>query len=49
MMANNGKHILQQQQLLLLLLLPFYGSLDFVQHYPGELVPEETFAHSHLS
>jgi len=27
----------------------FYGSLDFVQDNPGELVPEETFTHSHLS
>jgi len=27
---------------------PFYGSLDFVQDYPGEAVPEETFTHSHL-
>jgi len=26
--------------LLLLLLLPFYGSLDFVQDYPGEPVPD---------
>ena len=26
--------------LLLLLLLPFYGSGDFVRHYPGEPVPE---------
>jgi len=24
---------------------PFYGSLDFVQDNPGELVPEETFTH----
>ena len=28
---------------------PFYGSLDFVRDNPGELVPEETFTHSHLS
>jgi len=28
---------------------PFYGSLDFIQDYPGEPVPEETFTHSHLS
>ena len=28
---------------------PFYGSLDFVQDKPGELLPEETFTHSHLS
>jgi len=28
---------------------PFYGSLDFVRDNPGELVPEETFIHSHLS
>jgi len=28
---------------------PFYGSLDFVRNNPGEPVPEETFAHSHLS
>jgi len=27
----------------------FYGSLDFVWDNPGEPVPEETFAHSHLS
>jgi len=27
---------------------PFYDSLDFVQHNPGELVPKETFSHSHL-
>jgi len=26
-----------------------YGSLDFVWDNPGELVPEETFTHSHLS
>jgi len=25
-----------------------YGSLDFVQDNPGELVTEETFTHSHL-
>jgi len=24
---------------------PFYGSMDFVQDNPGELVPEETFTH----
>jgi len=24
----------------------FYGSMDFVQNNPGELVPEETFTHS---
>jgi len=23
----------------------FYGSLDFVRHNPGELVPGETFTH----
>jgi len=28
---------------------PFYGSLDFVRYNLGELVPEETFTHSHLS
>ena len=28
---------------------PFYGSLDFVQDSPGEMVPEETFTHLHLS
>ena len=28
---------------------PFYSSLDSVQDNPGELVPEETFTHSHLS
>jgi len=28
---------------------PFYGSVDFVRYNPGELVPEETFTHSHLS
>ena len=28
---------------------PFYGSLDFVQDYPGEPVPVVTFTHSHLS
>jgi len=28
---------------------PFYSSLDFVRDNPGEPVPEETFAHSHLS
>jgi len=28
---------------------PFYCSMDFVQDNPGELVPEETFTHSHLS
>jgi len=28
---------------------PFYSSLDFVQDNVGELVPEETFNHSHLS
>jgi len=28
---------------------PFYGSLDFVRDNPGELVPEETFTHSHQS
>jgi len=33
----------QQQQLL------FYSCLDFVQDYPDEPVPEETFTHSHLS
>jgi len=27
----------------------FYGSLAFVRDYPGELVPEGTFTHSHLS
>jgi len=26
----------------------FYGSLDFVRDNLGELVPEETFTHSHL-
>jgi len=28
---------------------PFYGSLDFVRDNPSELVPEETFTHSHPS
>jgi len=28
---------------------PFYTSWDFVRDNPGELVPEETFTHSHLS
>jgi len=28
---------------------PFYSCLDFVRDNPGELVPEETFTHSHLS
>jgi len=28
---------------------PFYSSPDFVRDNPGELVPEETFTHSHLS
>ena len=28
---------------------PFYGCLDFVRDNPGELVPEDTFTHSHLS
>ena len=28
---------------------PFYGSVDFVRDKPGELVPEETFTHSHPS
>jgi len=28
---------------------PFYGSMDFVRDNAGELVPEETFTHSHLS
>jgi len=28
------------EQLLLLLLQPFYGHLDFVQDYLGELAPE---------
>jgi len=27
----------------------FYNFLDFVRDNPGELVPEETFTHSHLS
>ena len=27
---------------------PFYCSLHFVQHNPGDLVPEEIFTHSHL-
>jgi len=27
---------------------PFYGSLDFVRDNSDELVPEETFTHSHL-
>jgi len=27
---------------------PFYGSLNFVQDKPGELVSKETFTHSHL-
>jgi len=26
----------------------FYGSLHFVQDYPGELVPEEAFTHTQL-
>ena len=33
----------------LLILQPFHSSLDFVWDNPGELVPEETFTHSHLS
>jgi len=33
---------------ILLLLQPFYGSLDFVRNNTGELVPEETFTHSHI-
>ena len=28
---------------------PFYSSMDFVRHNLGELVPEETFTHWHLS
>jgi len=28
---------------------PFYGSVDFVWDNSGELVPEETFTHSHSS
>jgi len=28
---------------------PHYGPLDFVWDNPGELVPEETFTHSHVS
>ena len=28
---------------------PFYGSIDFVWDNLGELLPEETFTHSHLS
>ena len=28
---------------------PFYGSVEIVRDNPGELVPEETFAHPHLS
>ena len=28
---------------------PFYCSLDFVRDNQGELIPEETFTHSHLS
>jgi len=28
---------------------PLYGSVDFVRDNPGELIPEETFTHSHLS
>jgi len=28
---------------------PFYGSIDFVYDNPGELGPEESFTHSHLS
>ena len=27
---------------------PFYGSMGFVRDNPGELIPEETFTHSHL-
>jgi len=38
-----------KSQYLPLQLQPFYGSLDFVQDNPGELVPEETFTHPHLS
>jgi len=34
--------------ILLLQLQPFYGSLDFVRNNLCELVPEETFTHSHL-
>ena len=28
---------------------PFYSSVEFVRDNPGELVPEETFTHSHSS
>jgi len=28
---------------------PFYGCMGFVRDNPGELVPEETFTHFHLS
>ena len=28
---------------------PFYGYVDFVPDNPGELIPEETFTHSHSS
>jgi len=28
---------------------PFYGSMEFVRDNPGELMPEETFTHLHLS
>jgi len=38
--ADNATATESQQILLLLLLLPFYGSLDFVRDYPGELVLE---------
>ena len=27
----------------------FYGSMDFARDNPGELLPEETFIHLHLS
>ena len=42
------QQLLRIQQLLLLL-QTFYGSPDFVWDNPGELVPEETFTHSHPS
>ena len=46
------KPFLTSNQLLLLLLLLlqlFYGSLDFVWNYLGDLVSEESITHSHLS
>jgi len=38
-----------QEKKLLHIHTTVYSSLDFVRDNPGELVPEETFTHSHLS